>query len=149
SPRWGWAGWGQIPGACAPWLLTTAALRLRGFEEMARSKGSGSGRIGGMKLQFSLATLLVCITVQAVVAAICAQIRVTDTSEIIRQLRLAPSGTRFTQFDVPIELVRRPPTIGEIALRLGFWGPVSAVATLSVVWIVRRLRRRTCPSPLR
>jgi hypothetical protein len=84
-----------------------------------------------MKLRFSLATLLICVTVLAIVAAICAQVPVTEPPRLVWGLF---SG------DMILADSARPPTIGEIVLRLGLWGPVSVAAVLFVLWRVRHLR---------
>src|SRR5262245_30179473 len=92
-----------------------------------------------MRLQFSLATLLVCITVLAVVCAVCVKVTVRD---------FGPThiGTYGAQM---YNVIDRPPTASEIAQRLALWGPASIAATLGVLWIGRRvlyIDRHSSPS---
>jgi ABC-type Fe3+ transport system permease subunit len=86
-----------------------------------------------MKLQFSLATLLVCVTVLAVVTAISTTIPVHQivhtyaTDEWSMQL----SG----EFD-------RQPFVSEITFRVAWGGPLAVAATLAILWAIRRLKSR-------
>ena len=93
-----------------------------------------------MKLQFSLATLLVCVTVLAVVCAVSAAIPIHERREI------ATSTPRYGTTEGLINLYRRP-TTGEIALRIGLWGTPAIAATLGVLWAVRRLKSRRHTEP--
>jgi hypothetical protein len=87
-----------------------------------------------MRFQFSLATLLICTTVLAVVSAWCVQLPV-------REERIIEIASHL--FPEPIHVVRsRRPTAQEIARRLAIWGPISVVGTLAGLWIVRRLKSR-------
>jgi hypothetical protein len=89
-----------------------------------------------MKLQFSLATLLICMTVLAVVAAICSRVLITET--------LLPNPFQTPNpFEPDGPLISRPPTVGEIALRMSLWGPASIVVSLGALWVVRRFRTRS------
>jgi hypothetical protein len=86
-----------------------------------------------MRFQFSLATLLVCITVLAVVAAI--------------SIKIPVSGRELIPDPVPFGLevwfpFSRPPKLVDIALRMALWGPVAVTATLAVLWAIRRLKFR-------
>jgi hypothetical protein len=80
------------------------------------------------------------------VAAICAQVPTTERlSEIKPPQITAPVGSIILLPEPdPFEpdTVSRPPTVGEIALRLALWGPASSAATLAVLWTVRRFRTR-------
>ena len=78
-----------------------------------------------MKLQFSLATLLVCMTVMAVVAAVCSRYPIVDY----------PGG------------IPRTPIWSESAVRLAVFWPPSVVATFGLVPIVRRLKSRRHTEP--
>ena len=83
-----------------------------------------------MKLQFSLATLLICMTVLAVVCAI--SIKIPAINMVIDP---DPFSSGFVPFS-------RPPTLSEIAIRLAVWGPTTIAATLGVLWTFRRLKSR-------
>src|SRR5262245_49346185 len=90
-----------------------------------------------MRLQFSLATLLVCITVLAVVCAVCVAVHV-------REIVHGPtyySGKPIYTWDE----IERLPNAAEIVQRLAFWGPASLAVTLGVLWIGRRVLGRACP----
>ncbi len=86
-----------------------------------------------MKLQFSLATLLVCLTVLAVVCGVAAVLPVYFT-------------TRVTNFSVPeaptMTTDSRSPSATDIAWRLAWAGPIAIAATLATLWTIRRLKSR-------
>ena len=88
-----------------------------------------------MKLQFSLATLLVCMTVLAVVARL-SILPVTGIEWSIRSPE--DSGMIYMQY---------PATAEDIARRLVLWWPVSLAATLCVLWAIRRLKSRREKGP--
>ena len=99
-----------------------------------------------MKLQFSLATLLVCMTVLAVVAAISARMPVWELlAEWLNPPRFAPGGTVYQAINR--SYWERPPHGAEIVLRLAIWGPVAIAATLGVLWTIRRLKSRRHTDP--
>jgi hypothetical protein len=79
-----------------------------------------------MKLQFSLATLLVCLTVFSVVAGICAS-RPVDQFAV---------GTIMDQEPM------RTPNVREVFWRMAYWEPPILAATLGVLWTIRRLKSR-------
>jgi hypothetical protein len=89
-----------------------------------------------MKLQFSLATLLVCVTVLAVVCAVAVGIPV---SEIVQEYPKWYSSSPIKPYNVAHP---RPPTTSEIASRLALWGPPALAATLGALWVIRRLKSR-------
>ena len=91
------------------------------------------GKLASMKLQFSLATLLVCVTVLAVVAAFAAGIQVHDMTEWQPIANSKHQMFQWTEFD-------RPPHVAEIARRMLIWGSPTLVATLAVLWSIRRLK---------
>jgi len=92
----------------------------------------------GMKLQFSLRTLLICVTVLAVDSALCMRL-----DEVRTGLRCETTYTANTISTAMREVrVPRPPTTSEIAIRFAWSAPLSIAATLSALWLVRRLRRR-------
>jgi hypothetical protein len=93
-----------------------------------------------MKLQFSLATLLVCMTVLAVVCTIAISVPVHEKEFGITPP--PPAGSPRGPY-VWIELPEtHPPTASAIASRLALWGPPAVAATLGVLWTIRRLKSR-------
>ena len=59
------------------------------------------GKLAGMKLQFSLATLLVCMTVLGAVAGACLMI---DVRLVKHHLAMTPGGREVEYFDsIPLE----------------------------------------------
>jgi hypothetical protein len=91
-----------------------------------------------MRFQFSLATLLVCMTVLAVVAALSVGVPFYMTTWIPDR-SFGDSGG-FFEISYPI-------TGWEIARRFVLWGTPATAATLGTLWAIRRLksRRRTEP----
>jgi hypothetical protein len=86
-----------------------------------------SAKMQSMRFQFSLATLLVCMTVLAVVIAICAAIPVTD----------------FVNTEDPFALameIHRSPTLGEMAFRVSTWGVLAIANTIAALWTISRLK---------
>jgi hypothetical protein len=102
-----------------------------------------------MKLQFSLATLLVCMTVLAVVCAGAASIRVreplTSWDQLaIRGARDDPNGW-LKQVPRPLpqgQTFTRPPNLEDIVIRMTKWAPAATIATLTALWSIRRLKSR-------
>ena len=88
-----------------------------------------------MKLQFSLATLLICMTVLAVVIAICAAIPV---SEFVNT---------EDPFAMPME-IHRSPTLGEMAFRVSTWGVLAIANTIAALWTIRHLKSDRHNGPL-
>jgi hypothetical protein len=89
-----------------------------------------------MKFQFSLATLLVCTTVLAVVCAfaVSVPVRLRHWDQ-----RVANLGAKYHPSDQSVE---RSPTPEDIGIRLTTWGPLAIVATLAILWAIRRLKSR-------
>ena len=89
-----------------------------------------------MKLQFSLATLLVCVTVLGLVCALAAVVPVYER---------VPYGygsyTRDSANLPTIDRIRLP-SASERVRRIGFWVPASAIIMLGVLWTIRRLKSR-------
>jgi hypothetical protein len=98
-----------------------------------------------MKLQFSLATLLVCVSVLAVACMICANKPVHDVETWHRSFmatKMDLSGTQIpVSIDDTIEYTRKP-TINELALRLAWVAPLSIATTLGTLLAIRRLKSR-------
>ena len=86
-----------------------------------------------MRFQFSLATLLVCMTVLAVVAAISTAMPV---HQIVHSYATDEWSMGLTgEFD-------RQPFVSEITFRLAWAGPLALAATLAALWSIRRLKSR-------
>ena len=85
-----------------------------------------------MKLQFSLVTLLVCITVLAVLAGVCARIQVHEPASVW-DMRLSATDA-IKSFHPEYS---RSPTTSEIVIRSAIWGPLAIAGTLAVLWVVR------------
>src|SRR5262249_6826977 len=84
---------------------------------------------GMLPPRFSLATLLICVTVFAVVVAVCIRIPV-----------ILPDDSLFGD-----DFISRPPRLMEVARRLVVWWPISVVATLVIIGSIRHLQRRNRP----
>jgi hypothetical protein len=98
-----------------------------------------SATIAAMKLQFSLATLLVCMTVLAVV---CASAVIDPVYE--RTILRSHGGMN----DVPsVQEVGHLPNPSEIAWRLAISVPLSMAITLAVLWLIRQLKSRREDGP--
>ena len=94
-----------------------------------------------MRFQFSLATLLVCTTVLAVVATACTRLLVAD-SQIVQTSRGLDLGFLSIAPTVENRNFTRPPVASEAALRMAWAGPLSIAVTLGVLWAIRRLKSR-------
>jgi len=92
------------------------------------------GYNSAMKLQFSLATLLVCVTVLAVVCWFSMMIPVKGEA-------LVSSGPDPFGIEVMFPYSRMP-QFADIAVRLALWGPLAIAATLGVQSTIRRLKSR-------
>ena len=100
-----------------------------------------------MKLQFSLATLLICMTVLAVVCAFAVALPVYqsfyfadgDDPSVIE----FPDGSGL-QFDQPVGTVekvyQRHATASEITWRIAIFGASIIAATLAALWLIRALK---------
>ena len=109
-----------------------------------------------MKLQFSLATLLVCMTVLAVVTAVSIAIPINENPKSrlyragndrivevsVNWPRPVPRG--FKEID---QRLTRAPNGEELAWRIMLWAPMSMFATFAMLWTIRRLKSRL-QSPL-
>jgi hypothetical protein len=110
----------------------------------------------GMKLQFSLATLLVCMTALAVVCALSISIPVNENppSRLYRDgkgsireesvNRTIPVPTDWKEIE---QRLTRNPNGRDVAWRMAVWGPLAIAATLGVLWTVRRLKPRRHTEP--
>ena len=88
------------------------------------------GYNAAMKLQFSLATLMVCLTVLAVVCALAATIPVSEDHGVTH-----------------VEYFEGPPSLAEMAQRFATWGLPSIATTLATLWAIRRLKSRRHAEP--
>ena len=93
------------------------------------------------RFQFSLTTLITCITVFAVVSAVSVAAPVREKHMFHVILNYNDLGGVFQE-----QYVSRRATGLEIAGRMMLWGPVAVAAVLSMLWAVNRRRSR---SPLR
>jgi hypothetical protein len=100
-----------------------------------------------MKLQFSLATLLVCMTVLAVVCAASIALPVSEWQPSPASVRgraaMMPDGATLTVF----YRLTRPPNGADVAWRMALWGIPAVAATLGVPWTIRRLKSRRHTEP--
>jgi hypothetical protein len=104
-----------------------------------------------MKPQFSLATLLVCLTMLGVVCAISIGLPVftshTTSSTTVfykngkpdYQNQIAGASKTITE--------SRPPTDQEIVKRMAWAGPLAIIATLGALWAIRRVKSRRHAEP--
>jgi hypothetical protein len=93
-----------------------------------------------MKLQFSLATLLVCTAAIAVASYLSVRIEVLETMHFIS------SATNI--YEGHWEPIYRKPMAYEITWRMAWSSPLVVAATLGVLWAVRRLNRRHTEPPV-
>jgi hypothetical protein len=91
----------------------------------------------GMKFRFSLSTLLICLTVLAVVCIACAKIDVVERGYPPNSLR-----GRFRVSNKTTATFVRKPTTAEAAWRMAWSGPVAVSATVASLWLIRRIRAR-------
>jgi hypothetical protein len=119
-----------LAGTPARQSLPTAIGKLGGLFLCA------SGKLAGIKLQFSLATLLVCMTVLAGVCATAISVPVNE-----------PTTVQVTRSTWEMISVSHPPSAWTIAWRLALLGPLSIAATLLTLWNVRRLKSRRHTEP--
>jgi hypothetical protein len=96
-----------------------------------------------MKLQFSLARLLVCVTVLAVVGAFSVRCRVVAESIDMR----LPASTYSLDVSKSSITFLRPPASAEVALRFVYWGIPAVACTLGGLWAIRRLKSRRHNEP--
>ena len=94
-----------------------------------------------MKLQFSLATLLVCLTVLTVDFALATAIPVKDTVIIC----FTPDANPRPGDDK--QTIVRPPEEGEIISRLVVFVPLSAAVGTGTLRTIRRLKSRRHTEP--
>jgi hypothetical protein len=92
-----------------------------------------------MKLQFSLATLLVCMTLLAVVCGLAAIIPVHEPFPPV--LRKNYAGKLIVIWEGEGYLSRRP-VANEITWRIATWGSESVTAALIVLGVVSTLKSR-------
>lgn len=83
-----------------------------------------------MRFQFSLATLLVCVTVLAIVIAAATRIDVCEADPTRPAVRLSRSISRQPHHN-------RPPNATEIGSRLAWSAPPALLLTFGVPWCIR------------
>jgi len=99
-----------------------------------------------MRFQFSLATLLVCMTVLAVVCAASLALLVFEwlPSELAKTTKLTNGDTLGVFYRL-----RRAPNNIDVAWRMALWDTPAIAATLAALWSIRRLKsRRHTGAPL-
>jgi hypothetical protein len=104
---------------------------------MFNEPSSPSATLHGMKLQFSLATLLVCVTVLAVVAGLCASVKVRQDAVIVEN-HLGQTAI----YDEASPEISQLPNETKFARRVSLWVPASVAATLGVLWTMGVRRER-------
>jgi hypothetical protein len=92
-----------------------------------------------MKLQFSLATIFVCVAVMAVVLTYCVSKPVVEPAPY--------SDSPFDKGIFNLYDSARNPTLGEVLLRFCCYAPPSLAATLAIFWGIRRLKSRRHTEP--
>jgi hypothetical protein len=110
----------------------------------------------GMKLQFSLATLLVCTAVMGLVCAACMIAPVQDVeithAELQGPFTLEKDNLRELTnvggdaWEIVAGIERRP-YLGEIALRLAWAVPTAVAFIIALPWLARRLKSRRHTEP--
>ncbi len=93
-----------------------------------------SDTIRGMKLQFSLTTLLVYMTVLAVVCA--ASVAIPIRAVVQGPVFLIPKPVYESTE------ISRSPTVAETLRRIAIWSPAAIAGTLAGMWLVRRVKSR-------
>jgi hypothetical protein len=107
-----------------------------------------------MKLQFSLATLLICMSVLAVVVAVGMKVPVQDIEvSWVQKPYPLPAGdihkvqhSKNNMWEVTAG-IKRSPNAAELAVRLAWSWPLAIAATLGVLWAIRRLKSRRHTEP--
>jgi hypothetical protein len=99
-----------------------------------------------MKLQFSLATLLVCMTVPAVVCCVSINLpvytqRTTMTSIVFYKDGKPDYGNQINSTPETVT-ESLPPTEPEIVRRIAWAAPLSIAVTLATLWLMCRLKSR-------
>jgi hypothetical protein len=96
-----------------------------------------------MRLQFSLATLLLFVTVVAAVTAACVAVPVYDTGWI--KPFLLPEIEEFASYrqlpqpkSVEIGVAPRRPKSSEILCRIAIYWPITLGSLAAMLWIVQR-----------
>jgi hypothetical protein len=96
----------------------------------------------GMIFQFSLATLLVCTTVLAVVSAVAVRLDVDEwTRGTVTETHIINGTPINVTRTVSFGSIRRP-MASDVAWRLIWWGGPAIAATLAMLWLVRRMKSR-------
>jgi hypothetical protein len=116
-----------------------------------------------MKLQFSLATLLVCIVAIAIDATVCSALLVRERKTMkyylpdiiddeatfsaeIKPPHPANIDENTPTGDALVEIKRRP-HIAEILLRMAWSAPLTVCVALATLWAIRRLKSRRHTEP--
>jgi hypothetical protein len=92
-----------------------------------------------MKMQFSLATLLILVAVTGAVARVCISIPVNET--------ITPGFARvfegdLRQYHVQRGSIHRSPNLDDVARRMAWAESLTIAATFLLLWSIRRLKSR-------
>ena len=112
-----------------------------------RDSNRNSKALGGMKLQFSLATLLVCVTVLAVVCGLAVAIPVHDPKLVQEPGSIQGSDGYLHTVLLTHFVKRHTATASDVIWRCFVWGPASLAMTVSALWLIRRLKSRRHTEP--
>jgi hypothetical protein len=95
-----------------------------------------------MKLQFSLATVLICVTVLAIVAGLSRLVPTHLHGPILVGLDASHWNALWTKLPPDVE-----PKSDDVVIRILVWGPLTIAAKLAVLWAIRRLKSRRHTEP--
>ena len=98
-----------------------------------------------MKLQFSLATLLVCMPIAGLVGTACISIPINERANASYTAAVIPGDP--TLYRVHVHGWHRPPTVEEVLARAVLAEPLAIAAALGVLWATRRLKSRRQNEP--
>jgi hypothetical protein len=98
-----------------------------------------------MKLQFSLATLLICMSIAGLVGSACMSIPMNATGHASYMAAVFPGDPSL--YRVHVRLRHRPPTAEEVLARTILAEPLAIGATIGVLSTIRRLKPRRHTEP--
>src|SRR5215831_15490933 len=101
--------------------------------------------MSGMRLQFSLATLLLLVAVAGIVARVCISIPVNQRLNIRYTAAVFEGNPK--QYHVHISGSHRSRNLGDASLRMAWALPSAIAATLAILSTIRRLKCRREDEP--